>query len=91
MISLDDIQTFCIDESDQLLLPSKSQYCSYFETTDERADFGDLDSQLLAIFDNMKLLQYGIEKKKDGKTDISKPQIILTSAQVVFQSIDSRI
>ena len=92
--SLDAVQTFCIDESDQLLMPTRNgiRYCDYFDrdhkvNIDEK-EFGKLEGQLMAALHNMKLLQYAIEKKGDREIEMPKPQVILTSAQPGFQIVN---
>ena len=89
MKSLDALETFCIDESDQLLMPSKNGKCDYFDgqrkLNIDRKEFGNLEGQLMAALHNMKLLEYAIQKKIDREIEGPKPQVILTSAQVSFQ------
>ena len=91
---MDAVETFCIDESDQLLMPTRNgiRSCDYFD--DERKvnidekEFGKLEGQLMAALHNMKLLHYAIEKKGDREIEMPKPQVILTSAQPGFQIVN---
>ena len=88
--SLEALQTFCIDESDQLLMPSRKANCNYFtgerRIDIDRKEFGNLEGQLMAALHNMNLLKYAIQKKAEREIEVPKPQVILTSAQAGFQS-----
>ena len=71
-------------------MPSRKANCNYFtgerRIDIDRKEFGNLEGQLMAALHNMNLLKYAIQKKAEREIEVSKPQVILTSAQAGFQS-----